>query len=148
MRKEAEKIRKARANSARNGLNKNFILRAPLLAKYYFYSSTVQQPTLESKSSLTNKHMKAVTSDSELRIEKQSEVNPMYQYLVIHGIAVQHLANKLNEYAKEDWRVKALIEGPNELPLALLEREATSEALKPPFGQLTEDEKKQLLEEE
>ena len=72
----------------------------------------------------------------------------MHQYLVIHGIAVQHLANKLNEYAKEDWRVKALIEGPNELPLALLEREATSEALKPPFGQLTEDEKKQLLEEE
>ena len=65
----------------------------------------------------------------------------MYQYLVIHGIAVQHLANKLNEYAKEDWRVKALIEGPNELPLALLEREATSEALKPPFGQLTEHEK-------
>jgi hypothetical protein len=40
MRKEAEKIRKARANSARNGLNKIFILRAPLLAKYYFYSST------------------------------------------------------------------------------------------------------------
>ena len=49
----------------------------------------------------------------------------MHQYLVIHGIAVQHLANKLNEYAKEDWHVRALIEGPNELPLALLEREAS-----------------------
>jgi hypothetical protein len=48
----------------------------------------------------------------------------MYQYLVIHGIRVQHLADRLNEYAKEAWRVKALIEGPNELPLALLEREA------------------------
>jgi hypothetical protein len=70
-----------------------------------------------------------------------SAVNPMYQYLVIHGIAVQHLADRLNEYAKEDWRVKALIEGPNELPLALLEHVATGEALGPPFGQLTEDEK-------
>ncbi len=73
----------------------------------------------------------------------------MYQYLVIHGIAVQHLADKLNEYAKEDWRVKALIEGPNEYPLTLLEREAPdgnqAKRLPKELRKMTRQEKDKLL---
>ena len=74
----------------------------------------------------------------------------MYEYLVIHGKAAHELGHTLNEHAKDDWHVKALIaEGPGAFPLVLLEREAPegSQARRMPkeLRKMTRQQKDKLL---